>query len=137
MQDCAPVATPMEAGAAVHMVPSMDPPDETRTQEYQSIVGSGMYAMTQTRPDLAYTLSVLSRFNHNPSLQHIKAAKRMLRYMQGTRFLGISYIGNPTGILDIQAYSDSDYAGDLETRRSTTGYIIFMAGSPMIWRSNR
>ena len=127
-----PVTTPMEAGATVHMVPSMDPPDEARTQEYQSIVGSGMYAMTQTRPDLAYTLSILSRFNHNPSLQHIKAAKRMLRYMQGTRFLGISYIGNPMGILDIQVYLDSDYAGDLKTRRSITSYIIFMVRSPMI-----
>ena len=81
MQDCAPVATPMEASAAIHIVPSINPPNEVRTQEYQSIIGSGMYAMTQTRLDLAYTLLVLSRFNHNPSLQYIKAVKRMLRYM--------------------------------------------------------
>ena len=137
MQDCSAVSTPMEAGAAVYMVPSTDPPDDVRTQEYQSIVGSGMYAMTQTRPDLAYTLSVLSRFNQNPSLQYIKAAKRMLRYIQGTKLLGITYTGHPSGTLDIQVYSDSDYTGDLETRRSTTGYTIYIAGSPTIWKSNR
>ena len=122
----------MEVGAAVYMVPSTDPPDNIRIQEYQSIVRSGIYTMTQTRPDLTYTLSVLSRFNHNPSLQYIKAAKRILRYIQGTKFLGITYTGHPSGTLDIQVYSDSDYTGDLETRRSTTGYMIYIARSPTI-----
>jgi len=96
-----------------------------------------MFGMTQTRPDLAYVCSALSRFNHNPSSLHLKAAKRVLRYIRGTILLGITYRGDAPGVLNIVGYSDSDYAGDLETRRSTTGYLIFMAGGAVIWRAVR
>ena len=61
----------------------------------------------------------------------------MLRYIQGTKLLGITYTGYPSGTLDIQVYSNSDYIGDLEMRRSTTSYMIYMARSPTIWKSNR
>jgi hypothetical protein len=137
MDECSPVATPFESGGMVHMVPSTEEADPQRTEEYQSIVGSGMFGMTQTRVDIAWICSILSRFNANPSPQHLKAAKRLLRYLRGTETLGITYRGNPDGFLGIKAYSDSDYAGDLETRRSTTGYVIFMANGPVIWKSAR
>jgi hypothetical protein len=68
MNDCSPVATPFESGGMVHMVPSTEKTDPQRTEEYQSIVGSGMFGMTQTRVDIAWICSVLSRFNANPSV---------------------------------------------------------------------
>lgn len=137
MEDCKPVSTPMEAGAAIHMVPSIEDPEDKRTARYQSIIGSAIFANTQTRPDISYACSTLSRFNHNPSPAHLRAAERVIRYFQGTRLLGITYEGKAQGTLDINAYSDSDYAGDLDTRRSTTGYLVYMAGSPVVWKAQR
>ena len=108
MNESSPVATPFESGGMVHIVPSTKEADPQRTEEYQSIIGSGMFGMTQTRVDIAWICSVLSRFNANPSPQHLKAAKRVLRYLRGTETLGITYRGDPDGFLGIKAYSDSD-----------------------------
>ena len=137
MGDCTTVSMPMDAGAGAVMVPSTEEPDIDRTKVYQSLNGADMFAMTQTRPDLAYAESTLSRFNSNPSQGHLKAAKRVVRYLKGTRNLGITYRGGTQGFLNIDSYADSNYAGDLETRRSTTGYVVFMAGGPVVWRAQR
>src|SRR5437899_1783370 len=73
------------------------------------------------RPDLAFAVSLLSRFTANPSVAHTKAIHRALQYLKNTRTLGITYDGNkPSGFC---GYSDSDWAGDPTTRRSTSGYV--------------
>lgn len=135
MQDSKPVATPMETSAK-HMVRSDDhwtakPEDRSR---YQSAVGFLMYAMLGTRPDLAYAVSVVSRFASNPNEHHWSAVKRILRYIKGTLELNLVFsgkLGNLTG------YSDADWAGDHDTRRSTSGYVFNVGSGAISWSSKR
>lgn len=88
-----------------------------------------MYAMIGTQPDLAYIVSTLGRFNANPSLEHAGVIKRTLRYLrhtQGHRLThSLVYGGNSC---ELVRYSDSDWAGDTDTRRSTTGHVAFRGG---------
>ncbi len=105
-------------------------------ERYQSAIGSLMYAMTQTRPDIAYSISVLSRFAHNPNTTHWNALKRVFRYIKGTTDVIIRY-GNRPKSLGLEGSLDSDWGGDNETRRSTSGYVFQLANGPVSWRSKR
>jgi hypothetical protein len=104
-----------------------------------------MYAMTETRPDLAVTISTLSQFLANPSKEHQQAAKRALRYLQGSKNYGIT-LGQTQGILSEQlqyeagqlhGYVDASYAQNLVDRRSTTGYVFMLGNGPISWTSKR
>ena len=86
---------------------------------YASAVGSLMYVMVCTRPDLAHAVSVVSRFMGKPRKEHWQAVKRIFRYLRGTSDVGLIY-GGDTQCL-VTGYSNSDYAGDVDTRRSMTG----------------
>ncbi|XP_037497309.1 uncharacterized protein LOC119371385 [Jatropha curcas] len=88
---------------------------------YKQIVGSLMY-LTATRPDMMFTVSLVSRYMDSPTQLHFQAAKRVLRYLKGTTDLGIFY--KKGGDNELIAYADSDYAGDLEDRKSTSGYLV-------------
>lgn len=92
-----------------------------------------MYCQTQTRPDIAYGVSLLSRFSSNPRQEHINAAKRLLRYLRGTIDLGIVYHGPA----DVEGYTDSDWAGDVSDRKSTTGYVFKLTNGPISWASRK
>lgn len=100
---------------------------------YRSIVGSLMYAMIATRPDIANAVRVLSTHLNDSSQEHFVAAKRVLRYLQGTRDLVITYDGNKG--LTLKGFSDSDWAGDKRERRSVSGYVFMLAGAPVTWKS--
>jgi len=89
---------------------------------YQSMIGSLMYLVTGTRPDLAYTISFLAQFCSCLTDENIKAAKHVFRYVNGTRNLGLFYPYTTTNAIDI--YVDTDFAGCHDTRRSTSGYIV-------------
>lgn len=134
MADTQRKETPMEASALNSLDSNPDQATKDQIQLYQSIVGSLMYLMTQTRPDLAFCVSFLSRFAANPSTAHMKAAKRTLQYLKATRTLGITYNGKKPGFY---GYSDSDWAGDRATRRSTSGYLFYLYGGVITWRSTR
>ena len=84
-------------------------------KEYQSIVGSQMYAMLCTRPDLAYAISQISQFNNAPNESHYGVAKRVLRYLKGTLYVGITFSGSLG--LELEIYCDADWA-DGEDRKS-------------------
>ena len=92
-----------------------------------------MYAMVQTRPDICYIVSVLSRYNNNPNSKHIAAAKRVIRYLKGTLDYGITY-GTETGLV---SYTDTDWAADQETRRSLGAYVFLLHGGAVSWTSKR
>ena len=127
MADSRPQPTPLD----VHTVPRVNNNTGTRAEfPYREAIGSIVYLATQTRPDLAHAVSVLSRYSNNPSQAHVNAVKRVFRYLAGTRNLGIT-VGYS---LDLIAFSDSDWAGDVDSRRSTTGYIISYGG-PIAWFS--
>jgi len=101
---------------------------------YKQLVGSLMY-LTVTRPDLMYVVSLISRFMTSPTELHLQAAKRVLRYLKGTMDLGIFYQKKGNG--ELVAYTDSDYAGDVDDRKSTSGYVFLLSEGAVSWSSKK
>lgn len=101
---------------------------------YKQIVGSLMY-LTATRPDLMFVVSLISRYMAKPTQLHLQVAKRALRYLKGTINYGILY--KKRGDEELIAFTDSDYAGDLEDRKSTSGYVFLMSGGAVSWSSRK
>ena len=101
---------------------------------YMKMVGSLMY-LTATRPDLMYGVSLISRFMPCPTKSHWLAAKRILRYLKGTIELGIFY--KKGGNSNLEAYTDSDFAGDLDDRRSTSGFVFLLGSAAVSWSSKK
>jgi len=99
---------------------------------YASAVGSLMYAMVCTRPDIAYAVGVVSRFLSNPGREHWNAVKWIMRYLRGTSSLRLCF-GNEKPLL--VGYTDADMAGDVDTRKSTSGFLITFAGGAVAWQS--
>lgn len=99
------------------------------------MVGSLLYAAMATRPDIAQAVSVVSKFNTNPNTAHLTAVKRILRYLNRTLNLGLKYQRSETGTL--AGFSDGDWAGDQDDRRSTTGNIFLLAGGAVSWLSKK
>ncbi len=91
-----------------------------------------------TRPDIAFAVGYLSKFSSNPGMKHWKALKRVFRYIKGTADFGIQLGGKIDETLPILiGYVDADFAGDLDNRRSTTGYIFGIKGSGLLsWKSS-
>ena len=110
-----------------------EPLDKTKTC-YSSLVGSLLYLSVCTRPDIAQAVGVLSKYMASPPTVHMQAAKGVVRYLAGTADYGITFGGAGALLL---GYCDADYAGDLDTRRSTTGYVFIMHGGAVCWSSKR
>ncbi|KAL2569450.1 hypothetical protein AAZV13_18G128700 [Glycine max] len=100
---------------------------------YASAVGSLMNAHVCTRLDIAFTVGVLGRYQSNPGIDHWKAAKKVMRYLQGTKDYMLMY--RQTDCLEVIGYSDSNFAGCVDSRRSASGYIFMLAGGAVSWRS--
>jgi hypothetical protein len=131
MKDCNPVSTPAECGTKLHKDLDGQKVDSTL---YKQIVGSLMY-LTTTRPDIMYSVSLISRYMENPTELHLLAAKRILRYLQGTRNLGIYYTKGEKS--DLIGFTDSDYAGDQDDRKSTSGYVFMLGNGAVSWSSKK
>ena len=99
---------------------------------YASAVSSLMYAMVCTRPDIAHAVGVVSRFLSKPGREHWEAVKWILRYLHGTSSLRLCF-GNMKYVFE--GYTDSDMAGDVDSRKSTSGYLITFAGGAVSWQS--
>ena len=99
---------------------------------YASAVGSLMYAMVCTRPDIAHAVGVVSRFMSNPGREHWEAVKWLLRYLKGTSKIALCY--NKKDVI-LEGFSDADLGGCLDTRKSTTGYIFTLGGTAVSWMS--
>ena len=112
MWECKPVATPMD-GHLVASAPGYIAPDPFRLQ-YQSAIGSLMYAMLGTRPDQAFSVSVLSRYSSHPDAHHWQAVKRVFRYVKGSLSLQLTFRGP---LLPLRGYTDADWAGDMVNLR--------------------
>ena len=103
---------------------------------YANVVGCIMYALVLTRPDLAYVLSLVSRYMATPGKEHWNAVKWILRYLKGTLGLGLQY-GRSGGINDgLYGYVDSDFAGVNNRRRSLTGYMFMLNGCLINWKTS-
>jgi transposase InsO family protein len=128
---CNPSHTPMEQRLKLSKQSSAPTVDPTR---YRSIVGSLRY-LVNSRPDLAYAVGYVSRFMEKPTAEHLTAVKRVLRYVAGTLHYGCHYPRMKEARL--VGYSDSDMAGDIDTRKSTTGVGFFLGGSIITWQSQK
>ncbi|KAF1327473.1 Integrase catalytic core protein, partial [Globisporangium splendens] len=130
---------PMEATAKY--TSNTKPKEESEREKfaYREAIGALMYLVTCTRPDMTYAVGQLSRFVENPSEQHVGGVKKILRYLIGTKRKGITYHRGETIDLGIHVhgFADSDWAGDLETRKSTTGFVFTLSGGAVSWTSRR
>ena len=98
---------------------------------YAEALGCLLYLASCTRPDIAQAVSSLARFMSAPKQQHWQAAMNVLRYLAGSAAVGITY-GGASGL---SLYTDSDYAGDIDTRRSRTGFVGVLNGGAIVWAS--
>ena len=99
---------------------------------YSSAVGSLMYAMICTRLDITFVVGVVSRYMSNPGKKHWEAVKGIMRYLNGTRKLCICFGRNEACVV---GYTAADYAGDMDKRRSTLGYVFMFTRGAVSWRS--
>ena len=107
---------------------------------YRSIIGSCMYAAILCRPDIIYGVCKLSRYLNEPTKVHMTQAKGLLTYLHTTKAQGITYGKKVHGIIGhniIYGYADADYATDLDSRKSTTGWVFMYNGGAISWRSNQ
>lgn len=129
---CNASITPMESRLKLSKSstdPAVDP------TEYRRIVGALRY-LVNTRPDIAFAVGYVSRFMEKPTTEHLVAVKRVLRYVAGTLDFGC-YYQRKKGVADLVGYSDSDHAGDVDTRKSTTGVLFFLGSNAVTWQSQK
>lgn len=102
---------------------------------FREAVGSLMYLAVATRPDITFAVGNVSRYLENPSAVHVNAVKRILRYIRATTNHGIIFKNNHN--LNLHCYSDADYAGDILTRCSTSGFVFMLGSGAISWSSQR
>ena len=100
---------------------------------YASAIGSLMYAMVCTRSDIAHAVRVVSRFMSRPGKQHWEAVKWILKYLKGLSDTSLCFTG---ASLKLQGYVDANFAGDIDSRKSITGFIFTLGGTAISWASN-
>ena len=126
MKDCKPVSTPVENDDELV---DENPTDQ---RKYQELIGSLLFLSSRTRPDIAAAVNLLSRHCAHPLSKHMKAAKRVLRYLKGTKNM---FLPLKKAESDFVVYSDADWAGDRVDRKSTSGALFQVGGSSVHWFS--
>ena len=141
MSNCNGLATPMETARRHHLNIKTDSnnsqpevPSSEQQKQYQAIVGSIMYLVVGTRPDLSYTVSVLSKFNVSATTENYAVAKRTPRYLQYTLDYGIDYYKDHRSLA---GFSDSDWAGDIDNRKSTLGFVFLLSKGAISWQASK
>ena len=131
MMNSKPVATPIETGTKLS---KHEEGDDVDPSYFKSLVGSLRY-LTCTRPDILFSVGLVSRFMESPTTTHLKVAKRILRYLRGTLDYGLFYSSSKE--FKLEGYCDSDWAGDTNDRKSTSGYVFFIGNTAFTWSSKK
>jgi hypothetical protein len=126
-----PAATPLDPSVKLH---NDDGKLFKDISLYRRLVGKLLY-LTNTRPDIAYATQDLSQFLHKPTMTHYKATCRVIRYLKHNLGRGIMFHRNSD--IQLLGYSDADWAGCLDTRRSTSGYCFFLGTSLISWKAKK
>ncbi|XP_037492732.1 uncharacterized mitochondrial protein AtMg00810-like [Jatropha curcas] len=134
--DCKPAETPLEVnhglkGLGLVLKEGGEPADK---ELYQRLVGKLIY-LSHTRPDIAYAVGVVSQFMQSPQKEHMEAVIRIVRYLKGTPGHGILFRDNEH--LEIEAYTDADWAGNPNDRKSTSGYFTLVGFTLGLWKSGK
>ncbi|MEQ1735077.1 MAG: reverse transcriptase domain-containing protein [Rhodoglobus sp.] len=150
MDECGPIdspGTPVEDLLGTEGEPEQRPENGKSAREemgkltkenFRRLIGALLYAACSTRPDIAYMISLLSSFVADPQDRHLRALKKVLRYLNGTRAHGIEYHrGKDLEEGRLTLFVDSDHAGDKRDRRSITGFIAKFAGAPVTWAAKK
>ena len=127
--NCHPTSTPQDSNNTHRSSSS------PATLPYRTVVDELLCLTSTTRPDIAFTVTMLSRQLSKPSEEHYDIAKRVLRYLKGTQDDGILYQATSTDQLTFELYVDADYANDKGTRRSTSGYLLYLNRCLISWKS--
>ncbi|KAH9778820.1 Integrase catalytic domain-containing protein [Citrus sinensis] len=138
MLNSKPVVTPLAAHFRLSNLQCPKTSEEKLEMEdvpYANAVGCLMYAMVLTRPDISHVVSVVSRYMATPGNEHWKAVKWIMRYLSGTLSCGLVYGKNKGSCEGLLGFVDSDYAGDLDRRRSLTGYMFLFNGCLVNWKA--
>ena len=131
MNDCNSISTPIEYEIKLSKYDQGEKVDPTL---YKSLVGSLRY-LTCTRPDILFAVGLVSRYMEAPTTTHLQTAKRILRYIKGTIDFGLRYYSSAN--YNLVGYSDSDWSGDLDDRKSTTRFAFFMGKTAFTWMSKK
>ncbi len=135
LSEANPVTTPMDPN--VVLVKDDGKSNQGDQVQYQSMVGSLLYATMATRPDIAFAVGVVSKFSSAPTTAHLTAVKRIFRYLKGTMHLGLCYEKTADVHVDLIGYSDADWAGDHDDMHSTSGLVFLMANGAVSWSSRK
>jgi hypothetical protein len=143
LQQCKSVSTSEAVGARYDANPDLDRPADR--QRFMEIAGMLQYAAISTRPDIAHAVHYLSSNAVAPTVRHMQAAERVLRYLAGTKDVGLVFgsrnkeVLNSRGSVEVEscAYSDADWAGDRSDRKSISGWVAKINGDPISWSSKK
>ncbi|GKB38650.1 zinc finger, CCHC-type containing protein [Tanacetum coccineum] len=124
--DCTPVSTPMDTSEK--LMPNNG--QAVSQLEYSRVIGCLMYAMTCTRPDIAFAVGKLSRYTSNPGTQHWQAIQRVLKYLKKTMDYRLTYIGYPSVL---EGYNDASWINNTEDNSSTSGWVFLLGGGAISW----
>ena len=131
MLECKPSNTPMESNYKARLMTNSPPIDKGR---YQRLVGKLIY-LSQTRPDICFSVSVVSQYMTNPNEEHLEVVYQILRYLKMTPGKGLYFRkGTNKGI---EVYSDADWARSVQDKRSTTGYCTYVWGNLVTWNNKK
>ncbi|GAU11617.1 hypothetical protein TSUD_346090 [Trifolium subterraneum] len=133
MDQCNPALTPSEPRLQLSKESEEKDVDST---EYRRLIGSLRY-LCNTRPDIAYSVDIVSRYMERPKTSHLSATKRILRYIKGTMDYGIVFKKPDKRSLDLIGYTNSNWCGDKDDRKSTAGYVFLYGGAPISWCSRK
>jgi hypothetical protein len=137
MAECRPAATPSDVSITLSSSMSPTTAKEKEYMEnipYRQTTSSLLWLACNTRPDITEAVNTVCRFNQNPGISHWTAVKRILRYLKGTSKLGVT-LGGTEETLQLVGYADADWARDIDSRRSTTGYVFMLGSYPVTWKS--
>lgn len=136
MSTCKPAKTPLPLSHVLYECRTAPTPAEIKEMvnvPYQEVLGSLLYLSTRTRPDISTAVSMLGKFSSAPAPRHWKAMKQVVRYLQGTKQVGLVFKKGCDGTLE--AWSDADWARDQDKRRSRSGIVLTIGGNPVSWTS--
>ncbi|CAL1353625.1 unnamed protein product [Linum trigynum] len=132
MLDAAPVSTPLASSVSLTLHDGTCPTDATR---FRQVLGALQY-LVYTRPDIAFSINKLSQYMHSPSSHHWQCLKRLLRYVCGTLSYGLA-IRRSSLPMRITAFADSDWAGNIDDRTSTSAYLVYLGSTLISWHSQK